>query len=88
MNRFESAAMWELYANRNSGIAIKTTYKGLKESLDKSTTDKIKFVLVKYIDFETEWEPENNLYHPFLSKRKSLEHEKELRAILQFKAEG
>ena len=32
--------------------------------------------------------PENNHYHPFLSKRKSFEHEKELRAILQFEAEG
>lgn len=63
INQFETAAMWELYAQRNSGIAIKTTFKRLKVSLDKATPDKIKFGLIKYIDSENEWVPEDNLYH-------------------------
>lgn len=88
MNHFESAAMWDLYAQRNSGIAIKTTYKRLKDSLDKDTPDLIKFGLVKYIDFETEWEPEGNLYYPFFHKRRSFEHEKELRALIDLPIEG
>jgi hypothetical protein len=88
MNHFESAAMWELYAQRNSGIAIKTTYKRLKDSLDKGTPDLIKFGLVKYIDFENEWVPEDNMYHLFLRKRKSFQHENELRAILELPVEG
>ena len=88
VNHFESAAMWELYAQRNSGIAIKTTYKRLKDSLNKGTPDLIKFGLVKYIDFENEWVDEDNLYHRFLRKRKSFEHERELRALLQLEIEG
>jgi hypothetical protein len=88
MNPFESAAMWELYAQRNSGIATKTTFKRLKDSLGDNTPDLIKFGLVKYIDFENEWEPEGNLYYPFLHKRRSFEHERELRAISQLEMEG
>jgi hypothetical protein len=88
MNPFESAAMWDLYAQRNSGIAIKTTLKRLKESLGDNTPDRIKLGLVKYIDFENEWVPEDNLYHFFLHKRRSFEHEKELRALLQLPIEG
>jgi hypothetical protein len=62
MNEFESAAMWELYAQRNSGIAIKTTYKRLKQSLDKPTPDPIKLALVEYNEG---WLPEDNLYQIF-----------------------
>lgn len=85
MNEFESAAMWELYAQRNSGIAIKTTFKRLKDSLEKPTTDPIKFGLAEYNEG---WVPEDNLYHRFLWKRKSFEHERELRGILQLDREG
>jgi hypothetical protein len=85
MNEFESAAMWELYAQRNSGIAIKTTYKRLKDTLDKPTSDPIKLALVEYHEG---WTPEDNLYHRFLRKRKSFEHERELRGILQLDREG
>jgi len=38
---------------------------------------------VKYIDYETEWLPERYSFNPFLHKRKSFEHERELRAIIQ-----
>ena len=86
MNEFESAAMWDLYAK--SGIAIKTTFKRLKDSLDKGTPELIKFGLVGYTDFKSEWMAEDNLYHRFFLKRKSFEHEKELRAVLQLELEG
>jgi len=86
MNEFESAAMWELYAK--SGIAIKTTFKRLKDSLDKGTPELIKFGLVEYTDFKNEWMAEDNLYPRFFLKRKSFEHEKELRAVLQLELEG
>jgi hypothetical protein len=86
MNEFESAAMWDLYAK--SGIAIKTTFEMLKDSLDKGTPELIKFGLVEYTDFKNEWMAEDNLYHRFFLKRKSFEHEKELRAVLQLELEG
>jgi hypothetical protein len=86
MNEFESAAMWDLYAK--SGIAIKTTFKKLKDSLDKGTPELIKFGLVEYTDFTSEWMAEDNLCPRFFLKRKSFEHEKELRAVLQLELEG
>jgi hypothetical protein len=84
MNHFESAAMWELYAQRDSGIAIKTTFKRLKDSLGENTPDLIKFGLAEYNEG---WVQEDNFYHRFLWKRKSFEHERELRAILQLDME-
>src|SRR6266581_7483717 len=33
MNNYESAAMWQLYAQKNEGIAIQSTFARLKDSL-------------------------------------------------------
>jgi hypothetical protein len=80
MNEYESAAMWDLYVKSNDGIAIQTTFNRLSESFNK--TDKIIYIgKVKYIDFDKEWIPEGNAYYPFVHKRKSFEHENEVRAI-------
>ena len=52
MNEFESAAMWNLYLKSNEGIAIQSTYKSLKRTLDKRRGDKdIVVGQVEYIDF-------------------------------------
>jgi hypothetical protein len=89
MNEHESAAMWELYAQRNSGIAIQTTLGRLSDSLDKANSDWISIGIVKYIDFDNEWMYEGDHIHfPFLHKRKSFEHEKELRAYTELPTEG
>ncbi|HEV8387910.1 MAG TPA: DUF2971 domain-containing protein [Nitrososphaera sp.] len=88
MNEVESAAMWDLYSQRNSGIAIQTNYRRLSDSLDKSNSDEIYIGMVKYIDFNREWMDEGNLHYPFLHKRKSFEHEKELRAFTELPVEG
>jgi hypothetical protein len=37
---------------------------------------------VKYADYEQDWIPEGNFLAPFLHKRRSFEHEHEVRAIL------
>jgi len=37
--------------------------------------------MVRYLDYNKDWIPENNILAPFLYKRKSFEHERELRAI-------
>ena len=68
-------------AQRNSGIAIKTTFKKLSDNVDKANTDRIKIGVVKYIDFEKGWMDEGNLYYSFFHKRKSFEHEKELKSF-------
>lgn len=78
-NNYESAAMWDLYTKTNEAVAIVTDYKGLKAVLP----EKAYLGLVNYIDYEKEWLPEGNSFYPFTHKRKSFEHEKEVRAIIQ-----
>ncbi|HOO53175.1 MAG TPA: DUF2971 domain-containing protein [Methanothrix sp.] len=82
LNLYESAAMWNLYANDKEGIAIQTTYKNLKECFNESPAD-IFIGVVFYIDYDTERIPEDHTFDPYLYKRKSFEYEKELRAIIQ-----
>jgi hypothetical protein len=76
-NEFESEAMWHLYSNYlENAIAIKSTYKKLYESLGKNTA--VQIGKVKYIDFTKYYAGINDC---FWYKRKSFEHEREVRAI-------
>lgn len=82
LNDSESAAMWNLYAKNNQGIAIQSTFKRLKESLiDGNYT--IFVGEVTYVDWDNYYIPESNLFFPFVHKRKSFEYEQELRAVVQ-----
>lgn len=83
INEHESAAMWKLYLKSDEGIAIQSTFKHLTESFNKCVEYDIFIGKVNYISYDTEWLPENNIFCPFLYKRKSFEHERELRAIIQ-----
>jgi hypothetical protein len=82
MSEFESAAMWKLYVPSGEGVAIQSTFKRLAKSFDLCTRDDVFIGQVKYIDYDTEWFPEDSIFYPFLHKRKSFEHEHELRAII------
>ncbi len=82
LSEYESAAMWKLYLKSNEGIAIQSTFKGLKDCFKHGEED-IFIGRVKYIDYEKAWLPEGNTLYPFVHKRKSFEHEQELRAIIQ-----
>jgi len=82
LNKYESAAMWRLYLKSNEGIAIQSTFNLLKGSL-KDGNHNIFIGKVKYIDFEKDWLPEGNTLYPFVHKRKSFEHEQELRVVIQ-----
>lgn len=77
MNDFESAGMWKLYSKTNESICIQTTF----GRLEKALPGQIKFGRVKYINYDKDWIPESDFYYPFIYKRISFEHEKELRAI-------
>jgi len=83
MNEYESAAMWKLYLKTDEGVAVQSTFKRLTESFHNYEEDDVYIGKVKYIDYQTEWLPEGNFFYPFLHKRKSFEHERELRAIIQ-----
>lgn len=78
-NKFESAAMWSLYS-KEEGIAIKTTGARLKEAL--AIDEKPIYMCgVQYIDFEKDRMPEGDATYLAAYKRKSFEHEKEVRCI-------
>lgn len=79
VNKFESAAMWDLYAKTDEAIAIETTYEKLKMSLPETTF----LGLVNYIDYETAVIPSNNAFYPYMNKRLSFEHENEARVVMQ-----
>jgi hypothetical protein len=87
-NKYESAAMWKLYLKSNEGIAIKSTVRRLKTCI-KNTVHHVNIASVNYIDFDKDW-PDQILdlptellrIHQFLCKRRSFEHERELRAIV------
>jgi len=82
MNEYESAAMWKLYLKTDEGVAIQSTFKQLTRSFDNYVERNVFIGKVKYIDYETDWLPEGNAFYPFLHKRKSFIHERELRAII------
>jgi hypothetical protein len=81
LNPYESAAMWKLYIYADQGIAIRSSVSKLIKSFPDDKNILIHVGMVKYIDFETDSIPSGNYLSPFLYKRKSFEHERELRAI-------
>ena len=77
INEFESAGMWKLYSQTNESICIQTTF----GHLEKALPNEIKFGKVKYINYDKDWIPESDNYYPFIYKRLSFQHERELRAV-------
>jgi Protein of unknown function (DUF2971) len=81
-NEYESAAMWSLYSHENAGIAIQSTTKRLSDCFNDNNEDIIWIGKVQYLDFSKDWMNEwNNLFQAFVTKRKSFEYEKEIRAV-------
>jgi hypothetical protein len=88
ISEYESSSLWSLYTKTGQGIAIQSTFGRLKRCFGsevKPSTIPHKGVFickVKYIDFKNESIFEDYLLSPFVHKRKSFEHENELRAII------
>jgi len=78
LSDYESDAMWKLYGGSNNCIAVRSTTAKLKESLPTHTM----VAMVNYIDYETQSFPTFNLFENVIHKRRSFEHERELRAIV------
>ncbi|NPT44370.1 hypothetical protein GNZ12_24270 [Paraburkholderia sp. 1N] len=82
MNQHESAAMWSLYLKGSNGVAIQSTYRKLRDCFSGVQGD-IFIGEVRYIDYESEFiDGTPNAFAPFMYKRKSFEHEKEVRAAI------
>ena len=82
INEFESAAMWDLYLNSSEGVAIETNFARFRDSLSAEKTHAVLIGKVNYIDYVTEPVPFGNFLLIPLHKRKSFEHERELRALI------
>jgi hypothetical protein len=75
MNPVESMAMWNCYAR--PGIAIQSSCSRLRNSFP----DTYAIGTVKYIDYRTDEIPRKDLFSPYFHKRRSYEHERELRVL-------
>jgi hypothetical protein len=86
LNNHESAAMWKVALKSNEGIAIRSTYKCLKECFIDTKRD-VFIGKVKYADYKKDVISEDPLVS-FLYKRKGFQHEKELRTLIQNRHEN
>jgi len=84
----ESAAMWKLYGQHESNIAVVTSMKMLRESMVEDKESKIHCGRVKYIDYKKDFPKIDHLLGYSLLKRKSFSHEKEVRLIMWDMPEG
>jgi methionine synthase II (cobalamin-independent) len=84
MSEHESAAMWKLYARTEEAICVRSSYAKLSAALPKD----VFLGEVIYIDYEQHAIPLGNLLGPYIFKRKSFEHERELRALIADLASG
>ncbi len=80
-NERESAAMWDLYAHGGFGVAVRSTVGRLVDSVS-NVAERVWIGQINYHDYDTAQPSQNSLYTPMLQKRKSFEHERELRALV------
>ena len=78
--------MWAQYVPSGHGVAIQSTFDRLASVLPRDEPYEGGFLLylglVRYLDYTTDTVPEGNAYAPFIYKRKSFEHERELHSLL------
>ena len=75
----ESEALWARYSSRDNGIAIRTTCAKLIASLTCDVTSYV--AAVSYVDYNSTFIPENNLFSPIVYKRREFEYEQEVRIV-------
>jgi hypothetical protein len=78
MNEVESAAMWKIYSTSKDSVCLQTTFARLRDALPK---DDVYIGVVNYISYDRDMIPDDNGLWPLFHKRKSFEHERELRAV-------
>ncbi|MDR6846577.1 hypothetical protein [Flavobacterium granuli] len=81
INEYESFAMWQIFTQNSEGLAIQSTVKRLQDALLPEKNYKQYIGEVNYIDYKKEYIPFDDLFFPFLFKRKSFQYEREVRII-------
>jgi hypothetical protein len=70
--------MWKLYTSQNESICIRSKYKIFANLLPKQTL----LGCVKYIDYRRDSFDNKEMWNYIIHKRKSFEHEREIRAAI------
>jgi hypothetical protein len=81
INEYESFAMWQIFTQNSEGLAIQSTIGRLQKALKPENNFTQYIGEVNYIDYKKEYIPFNDLFFPFLFKRKSFQYEREVRII-------
>ncbi|REG94075.1 DUF2971 domain-containing protein [Flavobacterium aquicola] len=81
INEYESFAMWQIFTQNSEGLAIQSTVKRLQNALAPENNHKQYIGEVNYIDYKKEYIPFDDMFFPFLFKRKSFQYEREVRII-------
>lgn len=81
INEYESFAMWQIFTQNSEGLAIQSTIGRLQNALYPEVNFNQYIGEVNYIDYKKEYIPFDDMFFPFLFKRKSLQYEREVRII-------
>lgn len=81
INEYESFAMWQIFTQNTEGLAIQSTIGRLQKALAPENNYKQFIGEVNYIDYKKEYIPFDDLFFPFLFKRKSFQYEREVRIL-------
>ena len=86
INEYESFAMWQIFTQNSEGLAIQSTIGRLENALLPEKKFEQYIGEVNYIDYKKEYIPFDDLFFPFLFKRKSFQYEREVRIISDISA--
>lgn len=81
INEYESFAMWQIFTGNSEGLAIQSTIGRLEKALIADKKFEQHIGEVNYIDYKKEYIPFDDMFFPFLFKRKSFQYEREVRII-------
>ena len=79
MGPHESYAMWRLYDPSGKGVAVWTTAGRLKKALQGTVP--VHGAQVSYVDYDSTFIPERNVFFPYVHKRLCFAYETEYRLI-------
>ena len=81
ISEYESLAMWKLYAGGSGSVCIQSTCGRIRKLPVSSGPGQIHVGSVRYFDYANDDLEVGQALAPYMCKRHSFEHEKELRAI-------
>lgn len=81
INEYESFAMWQIFTQNSEGLAIQSTVGRLQKAVNPENNYNQYIGEVNYIDYKKEYIPFDDMFFPFLFKRKSFQYEREVRII-------